>query len=355
MSYRWSLLCGITCVSQQKNQKENRELSIMLKLKYLFNNVNLAEMLVGNWGYDDPSLDMFKYYRISSNAIYPFQYNGKTQLLRFSPITEKDRENVLGELDFIEYLRSKKYGVLEAVASKSGEKLVEIQTPWGEYYASVFKRVPGVQIGETDLSDRIVFNYGKALGKLHQLTSEYEPTAHKRWSYLDVLDWTHSFLIEFPNETSALMETKILRDYFDSVPKTTNNYGLIHYDFEFDNVFYDEQTASCYAIDFDDSMYHWYVMDIVQAIDSLEDCIPTEMVHQKKQNFLDGYRTEIDLSDEMMSLLPACKRFANLYSYVRLLRSTEERWDNEPQWLVDLRQKLTHAMKNDSSRFGEEL
>lgn len=48
----------------------------MIKLKYLFDNRNLAEMLLGNWDYDKCSLEMFKYYRISSNAIYPFQNNG---------------------------------------------------------------------------------------------------------------------------------------------------------------------------------------------------------------------------------------------------------------------------------------
>jgi hypothetical protein len=52
----------------------------MLKLKYLFNNVNLAEMMLENWEYDKESIEMFKYYRISSNAIYPFQAQGKTQL-----------------------------------------------------------------------------------------------------------------------------------------------------------------------------------------------------------------------------------------------------------------------------------
>jgi hypothetical protein len=72
----------------------------MLKLKYLFNNVDLAEMLLKNWDFDEQSLDMLKYYRISSNAIYPFQSQGKTQFLRFSPKTEKCRENILAELDF---------------------------------------------------------------------------------------------------------------------------------------------------------------------------------------------------------------------------------------------------------------
>ncbi|MFO1444989.1 phosphotransferase [Bacillus sp. Bva_UNVM-123] len=327
----------------------------MLKLKYLFNNVDLAEMLLNNWAFDKQSLDMFKYYRISSNAIYPFQTQGKTQLLRFSPKSEKCRENILAELEFISYLQSKNYGVLETVASKKGEELVEIQTPWGEYFASVFKRVKGVQLNQTDLSDVVIFSYGKALGRLHQFSSEYNPTKNKRWSYNDVLNWIHHILVDFPHEKSALMETKLLQDYFNSIPMAKNKFGLIHYDFEYDNVFYDEESKSCNIIDFDDAMYHWYVMDIEQALNSLQDCILPEMFQQKKQCFLNGYHTEFEFSDDMMSLIPACRRFANLYGYVRVLRSVEDIWDHEPQWLVDLRKNLIVAMKNESSSFGMEL
>lgn len=327
----------------------------MLKLKYLFNNVDLAEMLVKNWEFDKESLELFKYYRISSNAIYPFRVQDKPQLLRFSPNSEKCRENMLAELEFITYLRSKQYGVLESVPSKNGEELVEKQTPWGEYYASVFKRVSGIQIGETDLSNTIIFNYGKALGKLHQLSSKYEPEKFKRWTYSDVLNWMNEVLMDFPLETSALEETKLLKHYFDSIPISKNNFGLIHYDFELDNVFYDEDSKSCNVIDFDDSMYHWYVMDIERTLDSLEDCISPEMFQQTKQCFLDGYRSEYDITDDIMALIPACRRFANLYGYVRILVSMKEKWDNEPQWLTSLREKLVTISKNKSSCFGTEI
>src|SRR5690348_10103928 len=102
----------------------------MLKLKYLFNNVNLAEMILQNWHFDEGSMEMFKYYRISSNAVYPFKFDGKTQLLRFAPKSEKLDSNILAELEFISYLRNNQCGVLETVASKHGEELVEARTPW---------------------------------------------------------------------------------------------------------------------------------------------------------------------------------------------------------------------------------
>lgn len=327
----------------------------MLKLKYLFNNVDLAEMILKNWNYDEASLELFEYFRISSNAIYPFEYEGKTRLLRFAPKEEKLKSNILAELDFIAYLRDNRYGVLESAASKHGEELVEARTPWGEYYASVFKRVSGVQISDTDFSDAILFSYGKALGRLHHLSSQYTPGKSKRWSHNDVLDWMQGVLMDFPEKSAALREVKLLRDYFASIPKSPNHYGLVHYDFEYDNVFYDDKSKSCNVIDFDDSMYHWYAMDIEQALNSLQDCIPPEISNQKKEYFMDGYSTEYGIPSDLEEILPACRRFADLYGYVRTLRSIAEKWDHEPEWLTDLREELEEGLEEESINFGKEL
>ncbi|MCM3746087.1 phosphotransferase [Paenibacillus pasadenensis] len=322
----------------------------MLKLNYLFNNEDLAKMLIENWEYDKESIELFRSYRISSNAVYPFKFEGDTQFLRFAPAPEKSRENSLAELDFITYLRARGYGALEAVASENGEYFMEAETPWGRYYASVFKRVSGVQMNE--VGDDIVFSYGKALGKLHQLSSEYTPDGCQRWTYRDVLAWIQEVLTDFPHETAALMEAERLKNYFSSIPMTKENFGLIHYDFEYDNVFYDEETGSCNVIDFDDSMYHWYAMDIDQALDSLAEYVPAENYNDKRTCFLNGYRTEFAISEDYSALIPACRRFAALYGYVRCLRSMAERWEHEPEWLVNLRAKLTKSMEKKASYFG---
>jgi Ser/Thr protein kinase RdoA (MazF antagonist) len=325
----------------------------VLKLKYLFDNRDLAEMLLKNWDYED--MGMFKHYRVSSNAIYPFKREGTTHFLRFAPQEEKLTPNLQAELDFIAYLRGRDYGVLVAVPSKAGEKLVDVQTPWGAYVASVFKRVAGVQLDRTDFSDDVMVCYGKALGTLHRLSSQYVPGEVKRWSYADVLDWIQDVLTAFSGETAALAETALLREYFASVPKSQADYGLIHYDFEYDNVFYDEQTRTCHVIDFDDAMYHWYGMDIEQALESLREEISPEDFEQKKQCFMDGYRAEYELSVNMEAMRSACRRFASLYGYARVLRAAAEKWDNEPEWMTGLRERLAEGLGEDSVSFGKPL
>ncbi|KYG30492.1 phosphotransferase enzyme family protein [Alkalihalobacillus trypoxylicola] len=327
----------------------------MLKLKYLFYNEDLANMLLANWNFQTKSLDLFKYYRISSNAIYPFEAEGSVHFLRFAPISEKRETHLFAEFEFISYLLSKEYGALQVVPSSQNETLLKIKTPWGEYYASVFKRVAGMQLNKTDLNDDIIFSYGKALGRLHQLSSEYSSPQYKRWSHHDVLNWISDTLSDFPNEILAKKEAHLLQDYFNTLPISKKTYGLIHYDFEYDNVFYDEVTKSCQVIDFDDMMYHWYGMDIEKALNCLKDCISLEKIEQKTQCFLSGYSTEFEFSEQTLVAAPAFQRFANLYSYVRILRSLEEMWKHEPQWLEHLRINLRNEMNDLSTNFGIEI
>ena len=329
--------------------------TIMMKLRYLFDNPALAEMLLKNWEYDETSLEMFQYFRISANAIYPFRKDGAVCFLRCSPTSEKLKENLNAELEFIDYLRSEQYNAMEPIPSSDGDELVQKLTPWGEYYASVFKRVKGKQISETDFSDKIMLAYGTTLGQLHQLSSEYTSPKTKRWSHVDIFDWIEETLRSLAIETPPLDELKILREYFSTLPINQKNYGLIHYDFEPDNVFYDEATKSCSVIDFDDAMYHWYVMDVVQALHSLKSEIAEIDFSHAQAVFLDGYRSRFDIDGNLFATAPVFRRFANLYQYARVARTMHEHWDNEPDWMVDLRTKLTKSLVRNSEFFGKAI
>lgn len=327
----------------------------MLKLKYLFNNQDLAHMLLMNWQYDEPSLGMFKDYRISANAIYPFKINEETCFLRFCPITEKQKGNITAELDFVSYLHRHGYNALEAVPSKTGEKLIQASTPWGEYYASVFRCVRGKQISATGFENEILFAYGESLGNLHKLSRDYNPPKAKRWTHLDVFNWIEQNLQNLPAEDAALNELALLRLTFAALAVHPASYGLIHFDFELDNVFYEPATHSCHVIDFDDAMYHWYVMDIERSLDSLKSEMPVQDFEQKKTVFLEGYRTRYEVNADLLAAMPIFRRFANLYGYTRIVRSVQDSWENEPEWLMTLRTRLEAILTRRSADFGKPI
>jgi len=57
----------------------------MLKLKYLFDNRDLAIMLLENWDYNRDRVDALDHFRISANAVYPFFMGDAPHFLRFAP------------------------------------------------------------------------------------------------------------------------------------------------------------------------------------------------------------------------------------------------------------------------------
>jgi Ser/Thr protein kinase RdoA (MazF antagonist) len=327
----------------------------MLKLAYLFSNFDLAEMLLRNWDYDEDSLALFKYFRISANAIYPFKQAGQVCFLRCSPCSEKRKDNLLAELDFIQYLRRTGYPAMQPLPGKSGELLLTRQTPWGEYYASAFQRVKGEPLSETNFDEQVVLSYGRALGQLHALSATYDPPTARRWTHADVLNWIGVELKLLPPDPPARNELSMLRDYFSRLPITSANYGLVHFDFEIDNVFYDSHSGLCSVIDFDDAMYHWYVMDIVGALDSLKRAAPADAFAQNKALFLSAYSAQFAIDDDLLAALPHFRRFANLVRYTRIQRTIQEHWDNEPEWMLELRHKLDQAMKTDAAAFGKAM
>jgi Ser/Thr protein kinase RdoA (MazF antagonist) len=317
----------------------------MLKLIYLFENFDLAREALKHWEHDIDTLDrMLSNFRISSNAIYPFCHNGQVCFLRLAPVDEKIEQNILGEIEFIEFLSRHDYPALKPITTLSGEKVIRLDTKWGEYYACAFKKVVGVQIEATDMSKEIMFEYGKTLGKLHALSSDFQPS-FKKWTHIEVLKWIEEVLAEYSAPANVILVLIEVKKELADFPISDDNYGLIHYDFELDNVFYDDNTKSCAVIDFDDSMYHWYALDIEQVFDSLNQELGASILQNAKDEFMKGYKTEYYYSDEMENSRPLMRRFINLYRYARLIRCVAGNFSNEPNWLLDLRKKLDNSIR----------
>lgn len=312
----------------------------MLKLKYLFENYDLAKEALKNWDYDKDTTDgLLSQFRISSNAIYPFCQNGKRCYLRLAPTEEKLEKNILGELEFISFLLANGYSVLKPLKAKDGKLCQKLSTEWGEYYASAFSGVNGVPVEDTDFSGEIMYEYGKALGRLHSLSSRFEPEVRK-WTYREALDWAVTVLKEYSAPDFMTEEAGELAKKLADLPTDKDTYGLVHYDFEPDNVFYDETTKVCSVIDFDDGMYHWYALDIEQVFDSLSGELSGEALCAAEKEFIKGYKEEHCYTEEMEASRPLMRRFVTLFGYARLIRSVAETFEDEPEWLVKLRKKL---------------
>ena len=87
-------------------------------------------------------------------------------------------------------------------------------------------------------------------------------------------------------------------------------------------------------------MYHFFLVDVEQALDALLENIPADRQATAKNTFLRGYQSAKTLEPDYAEKLKLMRRFCNLYSYARLIRCVAEEYSDEPDWMVSLRKKL---------------
>jgi len=316
----------------------------MLKLGYLVENFALAQHALQNWAHDEATLpERLGWFRISSNAVYPFDRAGRLCFLRLSPAAEKAERELAGEIDFLQYLNRCGYPAMRPIPAEDGRLLLTLDTPWGTWFASAFEGVPGHPLEDLPMTDALARSYGAALGRLHALAMAYDPPVQRR-SHEDVLTWVARTLETHGAPEKARRATAEVAGLLRALPQDRASYGLVHYDFEPDNVFWDGET--CSAIDFEDGMLHFWAVDVVQALDELD----TEW----HEAFLHGYRAACPDAEVDEREFPLMRRFRDLYSCARLLHCLSEKPAAEPEWMPQLTARLEMSLTELMRSIGEE-
>ncbi|WP_046226130.1 phosphotransferase enzyme family protein [Paenibacillus dauci] len=314
----------------------------MMKLSNMVKGLSgdaIAQELIQHWEHDESSL---LFWRASSNFVYAFEHKQTRYFLRFSSDQEHSIRQITAELEYMEYLLSHNYPCVAPVRSVHGRYVETLAHNGGTYFAVVFQAAAGAALDE-DITEMQCEDWGRSLATLHQLAMSYQPDQVTRWSWQDILQNIDTVLQAHPDEKEAVEELRILTAQLHSLPISSNNFGLIHYDFQLDNLFYQEERRLFTVIDFDDAFYSWYVQDLVTALDDFLDD-DMNLDHSQVKSFLQEYRLVRPLSDEDMRALPYLQRFMKLYQFSKLLWSLEgSDIVDAPEWLEDLKIKLARA------------
>ena len=199
------------------------------------------------------------------------------------------------------------------------------------------------------MNDAVLYEYGAALGRLHCLSKSFTPSVRKS-SYADALEVMYDEFAAEDVPESVRQELDTVSGLLNALPRTRENFGLVHYDFEPDNVFWDAKNHQRSVIDFDDGMYHWFALDVEQVFDCLTEFFEGTALQKAKEQFLKGYRTHHAFTLEMEMSMPLMRRFINLNSYARLRHCLSAPVIDPPEWMEHLvkrlRSKMNHMEKS---------
>lgn len=292
----------------------------------------LAEKILERWGYDEGSVYAFRY---SANFIFICKRNKQTYFLRFNEESEKNVEALEEEMKLLNTLAGLSLPIARPVASLTGKEVEAVETEYGTYYASVFEALPGKQYEMEELELHQFVKWGSALGKLHESMKKLDGISLvNRKTWRDHLHEVEQILSN--QEIAAKKELQILISWAENLPVTKDNFGIVHYDFELDNLRWEGDQIG--MLDFDDCSCYWYVADIAFALRDLDE---KKMANANFANFIKGYKSKTSLNDQLLEQLPMFQRLHNLTVFAKLLRSVDiQNASEHPEWMTDLRGKL---------------
>ena len=227
--------------------------------------LEVVHHFVSLWG-GDPGNEVLL--RDGTNTLFRFRGRGKNYVLRIHRTGDRQFEEIVAEIDWVDYLYRNGVKVNRPFRSSSGQWVETLEWDDNVLYAAVFNHVPGKppQLYRNDQWDiRRIRRIGRTLGRMHALNQQYQPPSGIRRS-----DWTTIELPKYaegitPPEDAAYLDT--LGEYWEwmlGLPTDDPNvFGLVHGDYQGGNMLATRSKLT--VIDFDSASYNFYLFDIAHC------------------------------------------------------------------------------------------
>lgn len=257
------------------------------------------------------------------NYIFSYQRDGVEFILRLTPQMHQCAQQVRAEVEWVNDLaaRAVRIGAVVPAVDGSLSRPVEIA---GEHFTAVsFQKVPG-EIGSREhWTPAIFFEWGRLMGRLHRVSRKYEPVFVRRASWIERLP---SLVPESADDEIAMERLAQLAQTLDSMPRSTDSYGLIHADLHFWN--FSVSSGALTVFDFDNSEYNWFLADLGTAVFEAATCNYQKLPRQEfikvfLGEFGNGYEQESNLGDAIENV-PLFAKLREICIYLVL----RKRWKN---------------------------
>ena len=216
------------------------------------------------------------------------------------------------------YLAKNGAPVADIIPSLDGNLVESFDQDGKEIFVMLFEYAKGMLISDNGYRYRegapleeYFYNTGKALGAIHRLAKEFKPQ-HKRQEFFDRYnpEYIDSLIPDSYSDLKNAIKER-LRSYRE-LAVNGDVYGLVHFDFSDGNYNIDMNTGDITVYDFDNCIYCWYMFDLAHLWTHGTGWCRHETDPLKRKEYMDhyfaavleGYRSETDVSAEMLNKLP---------------------------------------------------
>lgn len=266
------------------------------------------------------------------NFVFGYAKDNQEFILRFVHSDHRTFDLVLAEIEFIDYLSHNGASVSTVVHSASDNIVERISLPEKAYFSvAAFTKAPGNYVQTADLTPDFYKMFGREVAKLHNLSTSFEPR-HRRphWYEENFHDIALRVLSENDHEIIAAYDE--IERRIRALPRTKDNYGLIHTDLHFGNMYYDKHKLTFF--DFDDCSYKHHLSDIAIILfyhffrEQLSDREYYEKSRDILKHFLSGYRELREWDMEFMQHINDFLQLRTVILYIVLVAAGSETMEN---------------------------
>ncbi|WP_207903321.1 phosphotransferase enzyme family protein [Hazenella coriacea] len=286
-------------------------------------NPQILRKIAQSYGVDESDLD---FHKSTESFLYRYEKQGTPFFLRISHSSRRTPDMIRGELDWLQWLEQHQLPVVRVASTPDQETCVVVELDDGTFFTAVsFHQLPGKQMNRLYDNNQLVQQLGSLMAKLHLATQTYSPR-YDSWKRHHWSQELHGFAEKYlsPTERKVIERFNSTMEEISSLPQTSDNYGLIHYDLHPGNIFVDDHQLV--LLDFDDSQYSWFMSDL--AI-SLFYAIPFSESEAKKtesaKRFLDqlltGYQQIRSINDRELGWIPLFLKLREIDLYIVIHRS----------------------------------
>ncbi|MHA2250221.1 MAG: phosphotransferase enzyme family protein [Candidatus Kariarchaeaceae archaeon] len=275
------------------------------------------------------SLDprMLKFLGGFESLIYEYLDDENLIIIRVTHSSHRSMDQIRAEINWITFLVQNKLPVVIPIRNRNGqyEKRITIDSGPAYFIVVAFEKIVGEILSSKKLEDwdlSFAEKWGKLVGKMHKLTKNYNPNIKRiGWDEEPRMD-PSKYLPKNDSQIIDKITSHIKK--IQSLPKDKRSYGLIHSDIHASNLIL-KSDRSLVLIDFDDSVFQWYVTDIANVLYYLmwsktdnSGEYKEKYIKKFMRKFLGAYSTENSLDESWFAVIPDFLLLRDIQIYIAL-------------------------------------